>query len=217
MAGLAQEQQRKVTLILISIVAAIIFGVVVYQVVRSIRYSANLNLSIAPQDAIITLNDKQITNQNQRVRPGEYVLRAEREGFFGQETSFSIGRGETVDVLMALLPEDGNFQWYHDNPRDAIIFDGVITHEQDEAMKRAYESDPLIALLPYSEDSHGLIYIIEASYNDGIKLLIRLNTCSITSAAIYKEQALEWVRTQGFNPDDYQIEYITLCGQSLSD
>lgn len=203
--------QRKIIIIALVIVAALVLGVVVYQVVYSIRYSANLTLAVAPNDAVILLNDKQIKNQDQRIKPGEYILKIEREGFEAEEWAFSAQKGETVDILIALLPSDGNYQWYSDNPRDAIIYDGVITREQEEAMREAFSSDPLVALLPYTEDSHGLTYIIEASYNEGINLLIRLNTCSEVSAAIYKEQALTWIKSQGFDPNSYQVTYRTLC------
>jgi hypothetical protein len=206
-----QVSQRKITMIVLIIAAALILGVVVYQVVYNIRYSANLNLAVAPNDAVILLNDKQIKNENQKIKPGEYTLKIEREGFNPQEMAFNVEKGGTFDVLIALLPTDDNSEWYRNNPKDAIIYDGVITHEQEEAMREAFASDPLVSLLPYTEDSHGLTYIIESSYNEGIALLIRFNTCSEVSVAIYKEQALTWLRSQGFDPNSYQITYRTLC------
>jgi hypothetical protein len=95
-----------------------------------------------------------------------------------------------------------------------IIYDGVINREQDKSMREAYESDPLLQILPYthiSDGSGGLIYVIEASYDDGVHLLVRLNTCSEASAAVYKGQSLEWIRSQGFDPGNYPIAYHTLC------
>jgi hypothetical protein len=206
-----RTRQQRVTLIIGIVVGALVLGAVVLFIVRSIIYSANLRMSIAPNNATITLNGKKIKNKNQQIRPGDYVLRVEREGFDAEEEEFSVAKGETHDVLIALLPSDGNYEWYKENERDQIIFDGMITRKQDEAMREAYESDPIMRILPYTDTSFGLTFIVEASYNDGIELLIRLNTCSDMVAENYKERALLWIASQGFRPENYHITYVTLC------
>jgi hypothetical protein len=206
-----QTHQHRITLILGVTIGAILVGAIVWNIVYNVLYSANLTMSVAPNDAVITLNDKIISNKNQRIRPGDYVLRVEREGFETQEEEFSVSRDETFDAWIALLPTDGNFDWYNNNPRDAMILDGSFQREQDAIIRNAMDSNPLLALLPYTENEFGLIYIIEASYNNGVQLLIRLNTCSDMVAENYKERALLWIASQGFRPENYPITYVTLC------
>ncbi|MCL2038560.1 PEGA domain-containing protein [Candidatus Saccharibacteria bacterium] len=207
-----REQQQRTTLILGIIVGAVVVGAVIWYILYNVRYSARLELHIAPNNALIYLNDKEIRNRNQQIRPGEHVIRVEREGFETQEEEFSVAGGETFNVSIALLPSDGNLDWYNNNPRDALILDGVRQREQDRIVQDALNSDPIFGILPFTEDEFGLKYVIEAAYSNGVRLLIRLNTCSDMVAEYYKEQAFEWLRSQGFEPNNYHIDYMTLCG-----
>jgi hypothetical protein len=206
-----QGQRQRITVIAAIFMAAALIGTVVYYLIFYSVYSARLTLKIAPNDAVITMDGKRIKNEDQRIKPGDHMLRVEREGFEPQEKTFSVAKGETADILMALIPSGGDYQWYRDHPKDGMIWDGVATREQDAAMEEARNNHLILSRLPYTDDSNGLLYIIEGSYNDGLEFLVRLNTCAETSAVLYRDKALDWLTSQGIQPELYKMTYRTLC------
>ncbi|MDR0979870.1 MAG: PEGA domain-containing protein [Candidatus Nomurabacteria bacterium] len=206
-----QVDRQRIGLIIGVLAGVMVLGMVVIFAVRSLVYSAKLQLTIAPTGATVILDGKQIKAENQDIKPGEHTLRVEHDGFIAEEQQFSVAKNETYSVLIALVPEDDNADYYLYNERDQIIRDGKITQRQDQAMREAYESDPIMKILPYTDMSSGVTFVVEASYNNGIELLIRLNTCSDEAAEIYKNKALLWIAGQGFRPENYPIKYMTLC------
>jgi hypothetical protein len=197
--------------ILVIITSVLVVGIIAYNYIYNKIYSVTLTLQVAPNDATITLNDKPITSGKHRLKPDDYTISVSRDGFIFQEQTISTADKDITTISIALLPSDGNYQWYADHPEDGIILDTVVSERFDESLQKATEKYPILKYIPYSNESGGLKYTITPEYDTDLKIFIKLNTCSTYSAEVYKTEALDWMKSKGFNPDDFDIEFSLLC------
>jgi hypothetical protein len=84
---------------------------------------------------------------------------------------------------------------------------------KDSITIESKDTDPITGILPHST----LTYEIRAVTNEDLsaRLIIRLlltrvdyNTREAEAVNEYKKEALDWIRSQEINPDDYAIEYV---------
>jgi hypothetical protein len=84
---------------------------------------------------------------------------------------------------------------------------------KDSLVIETGEVNPIVGILPRST----LTYEIRAvtNENNSVKLTIQLlltrvdyTTREAAAVKEYKAEALAWIRSQGFNPNDYAIEYV---------
>lgn len=74
-------------------------------------------------------------------------------------------------------------------------------------------TDPILQYVPYTDDSSGITYKIDAHMNNGALeyLSIFFNACSTDVIEIFKTEALNWIKSKSINPDNYIIKYSSLC------
>ncbi|MDR2336856.1 MAG: hypothetical protein LBE03_02005 [Candidatus Nomurabacteria bacterium] len=202
---------QRTNTILAIVILVFVIGIIAYNYIYNSIYSVVLTIQVAPNNATLTLNNEPITAGKHRLKPNDYILSASHDGFITQEKTISTASGDTPTVTIALIPNDGNYQWYADHPEDGIILDTTVSEQFDEALQKATEKYPILNYIPYTNESGGLKYTITPEYDESLKIFIKLNTCSTYSSEIYKAEALGWIKSKGFNPDDFDIEYSLLC------
>jgi len=202
--------------IVIIAVAILILGAIIAIFVHSSIYSTTITVTAAPHSANITLNDRPIRNRAmQRLRPGEYTIRVSQEGFIEEKYTITLESGDNIELMFALSPEDGNYQWYIDNPEDALILEEIVGGEIEGLQNQVARDFPILGMLPHRTDDFELNLWATPSEDDprlGLSLYV---FAAYRGAVVEREEfdrlsaeARAWLSEQGLKPDQYFIEPI---------
>lgn len=208
--GSPRIAQNKILLLLGLLAFAILLGVMIYRVV----FSASLTLIVAPHDSQIYLNDKEVkNNETMRVRPGEYAIRVEREGFDSEERQIEVRGSDETRLMFALLPSDGDYSWYIENSDDGLILDSVMSAKSTERDEQIGEQFPVLSALPYRTNFYELtLFALPSSSNS--KLVLQLTIYELPRDGIfatpekfaeYSAECSAWLTSQGLAADAYEI------------
>jgi hypothetical protein len=187
-----------------------LLGVLVYRAV----WSASLTLIAAPHNARILLNGKEVENKKTlQVRPGEYEIRLERDGFDGEERKITVRGGDEVRLMFALLPSDGNYAWYIENPEDGLILDSVMSARAGEQDEELADKFPILAKLPHRTNFYELtLFALPSSSRP--KLVLQLAIFEIPRDGLfatpekfaeYSAECRTWLLEQGLAADEFEI------------
>ena len=196
-----------------ALLAMVVLGLFVLFAYRTL-YSATITLVVAPFDAQIYLDGAPIKNRGvKRVRPGDYEISVSREGFGDEKQQVTIRRNDAARILMALLPLDGNYQWYIDHPDDSLILDSVMSERATEREQAVGEQFPVLAKLPHQTNFYELtLFALPTEANP--KLTFRLTIFEIPRDGIlatpekfaaYSAEVRDWLAGQGLDEDEYEI------------
>ena len=170
------------------------------------RPAANTLIDAAPSTAEIVVNGKtRVKAGTIYLTPGKYTIKASLKDFTTVEKSFEVpADGKAVRVSILLNPANNNgLKYLTDHPdlqheREAI---GSASYGDNTAIQ--LEANPIISLLPWE----GLGYVInygQSTTKPDDPTRISLIITSDDDAA--KTRALNWIRFNGYDPADYDIE-----------
>ncbi len=77
--------------------------------------------------------------------------------------------------------------------------------EAEEEIAEAERNSPIANILPYGGPFHGEPFAIHNPTLDG-RITIDIDT-GTDDEETAKNQALDWIESQGYNPDDYEINF----------
>jgi len=196
-------------------------GVVALSVYRAV-FSATITITAAPHVADITIDDRLVENRaSQRVRPGVYTVRVNKLGFISEEQMIEVERGDNLQLTFALLPEDGNFEWYLNNPDDSFILDSVTGDRINEEMAQISRDFPILARLPHRTNFYELEFFALPTEEEP-RIMFRLTIFEVPRYNLfatrerfeaYREESRIWLYAQGMSPDEYGI----VAGNELID
>jgi len=214
------KKKKRVQLLIFGSIAGLIIIVLIaiFSIATENINNVTLNVRVTPGDATILINDKEYSNGEYRVTPGDYKVVVSKDGFDTHEDTYAAKRGETVDILVRLEQSDGGNDWYLDNPDDDKLYTEISDRKAQKDQREFAERFPIMNHVPYTDAEKYASgqamnrFKIDAVYQeDQLSLLVTLNTCSDYSANIYKQDALDWIRSKDIDPNDYIINYKTLC------
>lgn len=198
---------------LITICSIIIFLTVIvaiYFVIEKAQKTAVITVFAAPLSANISINGNQYRNMsNINVKPGEYSLSISKDNYFEPyNETFFINDGETKEIYIELT-QIGDMDWYKNHPEDATIIETIESKKLNLESDKMLSQYPLIASLPitveyYKTDSTYVYFIISYDLTKGQKPIITIKDYSGNNF----NEALNRIRLEGHNPDDYEIEYL---------
>lgn len=188
--------------VIIAILAVLLVGGLVWLLVDRAQKTATINVTITPESSQITIDGKQASSSN-RIRPGAYVVSVEKEGFHSYEESVDVGSNEVIDLYVALEPSSDETQgWYDENPEDAGALERVLDNQYTQEATTITENFPVISILPYIAP--------RGAYTINYGLSQQADTQAIYISYytdVGRDLALQYIRDNGFNPDDYEIIY----------
>ena len=188
---------------LIALIIAIVIGYAIYLKINN----ATLKIMVAPKDAKILVGNKRYKNGEHHIKPGEYDVDITRDGFEEYKSSISVEKDGYAEIYLCMDNNDG-VNWY-DNDKDyARLCDEAYDHLYDQEMKEKY-SDKIFSITPFHSYDKG--FNIDAQLNDETgEIVVSIEALSCKPARIegLNQNALEWLRKAGVNPDDYTIKYI---------
>jgi hypothetical protein len=162
--------------------------------------------SAVPDDINITIDGSKVaSNVKVAVKPGDHKIVAERKGFEGQTHNVTVKQGETKTVRLLMTPNgpEGT-DWARAHPdqfREYEAKQGEVFTQTSKDLTTKY---PLIAHLPELRRSWRVDYGASVAHPkdpDALAIIITY----VEGDDSTKQQALDWIKSQGFNPSDYEI------------
>lgn len=165
------------------------------------RPNAELIVVTAPSQAAIRLDGKKIQNGARGIRAGKHTLELSQEGLETKTQEFEIASGETKSINLYL--ED--FSYYLQNEEDIKLL-GLIGDEKAKQFASDYwTAKSILDILPITlvgDDAETF------SRLENGKDCTRSYCLKITDhGEELKAKTLEKIKSLGFNPDDYEIQY----------
>lgn len=166
-----------------------------------LRPNAELIVVTAPSRATLRLDGKKIQNGARGIRAGKHTLELSQEGLEAKTQEFEISAGETKSINLYL--ED--FSYYLQNEEDIKLL-GLIGDEKAKQLASDYwAAKSILDILPITlvgDDAETF------SRLENGKECERSYCLKITDhGEEMKAKMLEKIKSLGFNPDDYEIQY----------
>lgn len=165
--------------------------------------------SAVPNDASVTIDNGKVgSNSKNAVLPGKHTVAARRSGFEDKTQEVEVKQGETKIIRLIMTPnsEEG-YTWLRNHPDLAVEYESMVGQQFDQASDKATQINPLIAYLPEVHRTWRIDYGASAAHPDDPGALAIIITYG--GSDIDKQNALDWIKSQGFNPSDYEIIYKT--------
>lgn len=193
------------TIIVLSILAAVlIVTLFLYSYITSRGKTAIVEIEVAPISSSLKANDQKINAGTVKLKPGKYTITAERTGFAKQSETVELIEGENDYIgfiLESNSPDTAN--WYSENPEDQQMIEKISSKKFDQTSEDSTKEFPILTQLPFI--GPGFSYQIDyGPVNSDNKLELAITITSEES----KQDALDWIKNEGYNPDDYAISYL---------
>jgi hypothetical protein len=187
--------------IVFGILVVIILGIALYYN----AYLGSVSITVAPQSSTITLNKKPVKLGTTKVSPGTYQLKVEKSGFDSQSFSVEVKSGKITTEQVALLangPE--GLLWYQTHPDDKRAAEAIAGQEVTRLTAKIAQKNKITALLPFFRRDFKIDYgKSQKNPNDPTDIALYITYVDEES----KQRALDWIRTQGYDPSQYEIVY----------
>lgn len=163
-----------------------------------------------PDDATVTIDNKTVTNNGTAyVQPGKHTIVASRNQFKSQTQNFTINKGETKDFSFYLLSDgDAGRQWLADHPDQASEIEGYYGTQITNRANNLYQNNPILDQLPAIDNTYRIDYGISKKTPPG-EYALYIQAADQGGRA----DALDWMRTAGFDPSKYEIYWVDPISQ----
>jgi hypothetical protein len=163
--------------------------------------------SAVPTDAKVTIDDGGVgSNSKNGVKPGKHTVVAKRDGFEDKTQEIEVAQGETKIIRLLMKPiNQTGYEWMREHPDLAVEYEAMVGQQFSTQSTKTVDANPLIANLPEIHPTWRVDYGKSVAYpNDPNKVAIII---TYGGPEIDKQNALNWIKSLGFNPADYEIIY----------
>ncbi len=212
------DKRRKLIIFVASIIGFFIMVIIIILLYMSdARKTATLQTLIAPSFATITIDGKTYpVNQDIRLEPHHTTATISADGFKNQEIELDLITNEASEVVTFLMPNDGTLAWYEDRPKEFDLYQQVVQRQATIDGNDFLEEYPIANFIPYTYVDYNSATNVWTEYRldigkfEGCKRDICIKITDSTGGN--HEHALNLIRKNGYNPDDYEIiyEYIPI-------
>ena len=190
---------------------SLFIGFVVYSVTKyiiNIDKTATIEVLVAPSDATLIIDNREFpTKATIKIKPGIYSVEIKKDGFVNYTGEINAIANQTVYLYEYLKDKDGNTNVSDENSEDALRIQ-QINDTTDELYYKAFVGDdPIWNITPINDYSSG--YRISAEKNEENKTVINifLYTCSKDRTEKLKQGALEYLKENKIDLNNYIIKY----------
>jgi len=205
--------KKVIILIVIVLAAAVAFSL--YGLVKNHNSKlAYINILVAPSGSSLKLDGKGVKGGLHSVKAGSHNISASKNGFASQTKTVNLQLKQTKFVGIILQSNSAQTKnWYSAHPADNSLVQSINNQVYDQASKDGLAANPLLAKLPYI--GAGIHFRIDygvpaASSKTGLPAVyIRYDSDEA------KQDALNWIKSQGSDPASMDIIYISVAPNSL--
>ena len=194
------------------VVNIIVILIVILLIVIQNAKTAMIDVCVAPSGATIKLNGKRYDNfQSYNMLPGDYHVEIFMDGMQTKEYDLFLGDGEFVRVWNYLLDNNGGFDYYIVNSDEEATLEKVANDEKSREFVGWYDKVyGVLERLPITEEryldnySRHVYYSVERNDGECSKAAC-LTIIDYTGGN--EQYALDNLKNQGFELDNYDIKY----------
>ena len=196
---------KRAKIIVFSVTLAV-FGLYGFFIYDSSVYSSKINFLIAPSVSTVNLDGKKINpSKTYNVKPGNHTITVSYNGFTSETINMQFSKGEKKTAMTALISNSSTTKdWYLNHPSDQKIAEGVSSRQFTQASQQQVAQNPIIKLLPWTGPDFE--YRIDYGSLPDIKGVVLTITAPDQKS---KNDALAWIKSQGYEPASFTIRYIT--------
>lgn len=191
---------------LIIMIIATIIGVTVSWIIEINHRQGKLpvKIKIIPSSAKVMIDNQQIkiTNGDVYLTPGNHTIEVSQDGFNTIKNNFDVQDWHTPGQYIGLTPESEEAKkWYNKNLRLYKDIELATYNESQDYGKKFNERWPIVNSLPIKDPYFTISYRTVQETGD-IYLTIK------GTSPRYRMFAINHLRSLGFEPTDYKIEFI---------
>lgn len=197
--------KKTIKTIIIATICGFIFIIALF-IIDRVR-NATIEILVAPTFAKVEINGKTYPSKKTiktTPKDEEFTAIVSADGFETKEITFKVEKNQTSYIYVSLNNKESGEQWYlnqsgEEYDRFVMVEEALLEIASDDFTKQY----PIVTILPYinSEDGYRIDYGDYEGCEGGFCLQITDNTGE------NHEKALQYIRDNGFVPDDYQIVY----------
>ncbi len=161
-----------------------------------------VEIVIAPSDADVQINGEVRRSRATHLTPGEYTINASRDGFEDYVSTIVVDK-EPLQIPILLLPINDEGWRVMDEQSDIfLIVEGLVGDQAAMEGEMVRQSLPIIRNLPH----RSLLFSIDYRMAEGSDTEIILQITADND--VDRGYALDQIRNWGFDPEDFEIEYL---------
>ena len=198
----ATFSQKKILVIAVGVLLIVLLTALIY---LKLRPNAELIVVAAPSQATLRLDGKKIQNGARGIRTGKHKIELSLEGFETKTQEFEISAGETQSMNLYLVGENEDYSHYLQNEEDIKLL-GLIGDETAKQVASDYwAAKSILEILPITlvGDDGESSSRLESGEDCARSYCLKITD----QGEALKEKMLERIKSLGFNPDDYEIQY----------
>jgi hypothetical protein len=162
-----------------------------------------LAFEYTPQSAQVLLDGRRVGHKA-NVAPGEHTVTIKKDGFTEYTDKILVKEKNTKSTVRAVLSPntEATKSWYQKNPKDSRLAQ-KITYEDDALRSQQAAKDfPIMGKLPHRDQKQAF----RVDYGKGSKPGTHALYVSYYIPEA-RRRALDWIKSQGYSLDDYEIFY----------
>lgn len=210
--------KKKLVIIIVIVISLFLIIPIIMFIINQLNINNSyIQFYTAPKNVSISIDNEQIKNIKNKdkitVLAGEHTVKVLKDGFETYTKTITTKTKQTSSFIVILVGITDEAKKQVENETTTDIKEAWASQNSNNYSDDILKKYPLIQYLPYLYESNGLVYKITPKFsnNDLEYIMIYINTCSKTSYQIYQNEALDWIKSKGINPDTYKIEYSKPC------
>lgn len=192
---------NKKVLIIIGLLVVLVLFVVFFSTQRLGRVKVVINS--VPKGAQIIVNGDEMSTGTKYLKPGDYRIQAEKEGFAQTEQNYTLATkdsGIVVDLLLEPVTDEA-IEWAKLNSKQYLEAEergGLRALASGEEERKKY---PILKRLPYKSTKG---FTIGYRYDEKKVLLITIGGIG----SLERQLALGQIESWGYKPSDYRLDFV---------
>lgn len=176
-----------------------------FSVLLSHRGKIGITVQASPSDSVITMNGKKISGGTKYIVAGKYTFTAKRQYFTDYSTTVEINKDSQKDILLLLGADSNEAKAYlKSHPKEQALREAIGGQKANQEGEEASNKNPIVKLLPFIDREYRIDYGPSQLHpDDSSALSITITSTSEQS----KQDALDWIRFKGFDPNKLEIYY----------
>jgi hypothetical protein len=198
---------KRLGMVFLAIVMLLLLFFVLTFVTKSRTIETGVQFFVSPSDAVVKINGVTYDRSNTPViplTPGSYSAEVIRVDFQLKTVSFEVKDTEIAEVPVLLSPLNDTARQFLESEHERTAKEMVSYRLSVITSQKVSENTPITKRLPVNNSEFRIDYgVSQKSSDDPTKVAIYITTDLENQRTL----ALDWIRKQGFNPDELEIYY----------
>lgn len=204
------ETRRRLVIVIFIFILVSTAAIGIYTLMGRGWGGSFITIEVAPTGADLKLDGRGTRAGKHQVRSGTHKISASKIGFAIQTKYVEVRDGESRYLGIVLIPNTKETEeWYKRNESDGRLAEQINGGISDQVSSDINAKYPLIKELPFMDLEFRIDYGVSKQHKDdptAIAFYIRHYT------ELAKKEALNWMKSKGYNPEKLEIIYINTSG-----